>query len=206
MAAFTTLFLFAALVRQGSAQGSWVVTFEDEFLGTELNTSSWTASNYSSVVSQYDGHDALFVADMVSVNNGILSITTAWAPQEFNGVHYNMTSGWIDTQQKVNQSRGRFEASVKMPNAGAVGAWPAWCVPMLAGFISLRNTRAVAILFSPWFLWCRWLLPEGQCWPISGEIDIVEYWVGQGHNQHSRTENPAQMSSSYQWVVYALMP
>jgi beta-glucanase (GH16 family) len=46
---------------------------------------------------------------------------------------------------------------------------------------------------------CRWLLPEGQCWPISGEIDIVEYWVGQGHNQHSRAENPAQMSSSYHY-------
>jgi hypothetical protein len=42
-------------------------------------------------------------------------------------------------------------------------------------------------------------LPEGQCWPIGTEIDIVEYYVGEGHYQHSRTENPAQMSSSYHY-------
>jgi len=147
-----------------------VVSFEDTFDGSELNTSSWTASNYSSVVSQYDGHDALFIADRVTVSNGNLVLTTVWDPQEFNGVHYNMTSGWIDSQQKRNQTKGRFEASMKMPSSNATGSWPAW-----------------------------WLLPEGECWPVSGEVDIVEWYAGEGHFQHSRTDNPAQMSSSYHY-------
>jgi len=125
--------------------GQWVLTFEDDFAGDALNTSSWTVSNYSSVISEYDGHDALFIADRVSVFGGSLHIDTVYAPGTvFNGVAYNMTSGWIDSQHKVNQTKGRFEASIKMPNPNATGSWPAW-----------------------------WLLPEGECWPVSGEIDIV---------------------------------
>jgi hypothetical protein len=103
--------LLYVVLAYSSARGTWVVSFQDEFDGDELNASSWTASNYSSVVSQYDGHDALFIADRVAVGGGVLSISTVWEPQEFNGIHYNLTSGWIDTEQKVNQSRGRFEVS-----------------------------------------------------------------------------------------------
>ena len=141
----TLLVTFAVAVNSACSapralsQGSWVITFEDDFLGTTLNESSWTASNYSSIVSQYDGHDALFIADRVTVGNGKLSISTVFEPTTFNNVNYNFTSGWIDGQQKRNQTLGRFEASMKMPNNGAVGAWPAW-----------------------------WLLPEKTCWPISG--------------------------------------
>ncbi len=62
----------------------------------------------------------------MAVANGSLIITTVHEQTEFQGVLYNFTSGWIDSQQKVNQTRGRFEASIKMPNAGATGAWPAW--------------------------------------------------------------------------------
>ena len=102
------------------------------------------------------------------MGGGLLTITTAWDPRSLNGVSYNFTSGWVDSQQKRNQTRGRFEASVRMPSANATGAWPAW-----------------------------WLLPERTCWPVGTEIDIVEYYVGEGHFQHSRTDNPAQMSSSY---------
>lgn len=106
-------------------------------------------NNYSSVVSQYDGHDALFVADRVAVANGSLVITTVLEPSTFNGVHYNFTSGWIDSQGKVEQLYGRFEASARMPDAHAYGAWPAW-----------------------------WLLPVNACWPIGGEVRAAGQGAG----------------------------
>jgi len=122
--------------------GSWRTVFEDHFDGDALNASSWTVSNWSQVISQYDGHDALFVADRVRVGGGHLAIDTVLETHVFDGVTYNMTSGWVDSQHKVNMTKGRFEASLKMPDSGAQGAWPAF-----------------------------WLLPEGACWPELGEID-----------------------------------
>ena len=160
----------AAAEAAEAAAGDWVVSFEDDFNGDALNESSWTASNFSSVVSQYDGHDALFIADRVAVRGGNLVITTAWDPHTFDGVTYNMTSGWVDSKGKRNQTGGRFEASIKMPSNESVGSWPAW-----------------------------WLLPETTCWPVGGEVDVVEWYAGEGHFQHSRTDNPAQMSSSYHY-------
>lgn len=156
--------------RSLQSAGQWVLTFEEDFNGDALNETIWNVSNYSSIISQYDGHDALFVADRVAVSNGTLVITTVLDPQTFNGVHYNMTSGWIDTQGKVSQQYGRFEASMKMPVAGAQGAWPAW-----------------------------WLLPEGLCWPIGGEVDIIEWWGGEGHFQHNNPANPISMASTYHY-------
>ena len=153
-----------------AAPGEWVVAFEDHFEGDALNSSNWTPSNFSAVVSQYDGHDALFIADRVSVGGGLLTLTTVWDPRSLDGVSYNFTSAWVDSQHKRNMTRGRFEASMRMPSANATGAWPAW-----------------------------WLLPEGSCWPVGTEIDIIEYYVGEGHFQHSRTDNPAQMSSSFHY-------
>ena len=64
----------------------WVLTFEDDFSGNTLNESSWTISNYSSIISQYDGHDALFVTEAITVRDGSLQITTTYNPQVFNGV------------------------------------------------------------------------------------------------------------------------
>ena len=56
--------------------GTWRTVFEDHFDGDALNTSSWTISNWSQVISQYDGHDALFTADRVRVGGGHLAIAT----------------------------------------------------------------------------------------------------------------------------------
>ncbi len=156
-----------------SSPSSWTLAFEDHFNGDKLNDSSWTASDRVQVISKYDGHDALFLAERVNVAGGYLAITTVHEPAELDGDRYNFTSGWIDSKQKVNQSltvATRWEASIMMADAAANGAWPAW-----------------------------WLLPEGACWPVSGEVDIVEIWLGQGHYQHSHIGQPVAMASTYHY-------
>lgn len=159
------------------ADGSWVLTFEDNFEGDTINTSKWTVAHNDTVKSQYDGHDAWFVADAVAVSSGHLSITAWLEPQTHGGVNYNMSSGWIDSQQKFNQTNGRFEASMKMPDRYAMGAWPAW-----------------------------WLLPEGLSWPVGGEVDIIEWYGGDnGHFQHSAPGNPSSMASTYHYGYSAGM-
>ena len=130
------------------APGTWEVVFEDDFSGTALNTSTWTPSNYSSIVSQYDGHAAMFIADRVAVANGSLVITTAYDPRTLDGVSYNFTSGWVDSQHKRNMTRGRFEASMRMPVANATGAWPAWW--LLPEGVSGEG-RAGACALLPWY-------------------------------------------------------
>ena len=56
------------------------------------------------MISEYDGHDALFIAERISVGGGHLHIDTVLEKNEFEGVTYNMTSGWIDSKQKVRGS------------------------------------------------------------------------------------------------------
>lgn len=159
----------AVLLTVTSQGGQWVLTFEDDFPGSTLNTSNWTPKNYST----QDGGLAIFVPDMVSVANGNLVLTTALVPGGgvFNGVPFNFTSGWVDSQNKWWQRNGRFEASVKLPVNNASCAWPAW-----------------------------WLLPnpEAACWPIGGELDIFEGYAG-GHYQHNDPKNPYSIASTYHW-------
>jgi hypothetical protein len=75
----------------GLVSAEWVLTFEDDFSGDSVNTSSWTVSDHDATKSRYDGHDALFVSGAVSVSGGNLVITTTYAPDTvFDGFTYNM--------------------------------------------------------------------------------------------------------------------
>jgi hypothetical protein len=81
----------AAKPASAALAGSWQIAFEDDFSGASLNTSNWTPSNYSSIVSQYDGHAAMFIADRVTVADGALVLTTMYDPRTLDGVSYNFT-------------------------------------------------------------------------------------------------------------------
>ena len=155
--------VFTLLSLAATVQADWVITFEDDFSGSTLNASSWTVANRDPTKSQYDGHDAMFVADNVAVSDGNLIITTYYAPNStLNGVTYNMLSGWIDTEQKRNQTllgqSTRFEASIKMPNANATGAWPAWWL-LPEGLVGNDRHGARRTVFN---LYCALIHSAGQ--------------------------------------------
>lgn len=66
---------------------------------------------------------------------------------------YNFTSGWIETQGKQETQFGRWEIRAQLPDPEARGIWPAhWLMP--------RFERG-----SP---------SDWNCWPVGGEIDIME--------------------------------
>eukprot|EP00729_Bicosta_minor_P007975 gene7975-24287_t len=128
----------------------WKVTFNDEFDGSSLNKANWVAYNN---VTHGPTEKQLYLAKNVRVENGNLVIQTIKdAVHDSDGILYNFSSGWVESQHLQYQAYGRFEVRAKLPPpaVGAVGKWPvAWPA--------------------------HWLMPESNiCWPKGGEIDIME--------------------------------
>jgi beta-glucanase (GH16 family) len=130
----------------------WHITFHEEFTGTQLNSSNWIAlDNKTHGTTEKE----LYLANNVRVENGTLILTT----KEQKAIHsatqqrYNFTSGWVESKHKRSQKYGRFEVRAKLPSpdVGMPGQWPsAWPA--------------------------HWLMPDDSsiCWPVGGEIDIME--------------------------------
>lgn len=129
---------------------NWMITFNDNF--DVFNTSRWTVRNN---MTHGPAEKQLYLANNVNVENGNLIITTKKEIVQsgrFNNTLYNYTSGWVDSKSKMFQKYGRFEVRAKLPSpsVGRDGKWPnAWPA--------------------------HWLMPESEiCWPMGGEIDIME--------------------------------
>jgi len=137
-------------------ENEWEITWQDEFEGNSLNSAYWnfeTGNGYgendgwgNDELQYYTGYK-----QNLSVSKGALSITAI--KENYNG--FNYTSARIQTQNKFSQTKGKFEARIKLPVGQ--GYWPAfWLLP--------QNS------------------PYGE-WPATGEIDILEskgsqpYWV-----------------------------
>ena len=91
------------------------VTFDDEFIGSTLNTQRWNVK-YSSGRSELQ----YYAPDAFSLSGGVLRITAEPRPQH----GYPYTSGIITTQGRFAQQYGFFEIRAKVP-AGQ-GLWPAF--------------------------------------------------------------------------------
>ena len=131
------------------------VTFEDLFEGPALND-YWTVA-HNLTHGSYEKQ--LYIKDDVWVENGNLVVRTRKnRARSSNGTFYDFTSGWIEGSGKIFQQYGRFEVNASLPSAsaGRAGMWPiAWPA--------------------------AWLMPEPStskppnvCWPVGGEIDIME--------------------------------
>lgn len=97
----------------------WQLFFDDEFNGTSLNTTNWTALNRQD---SYNNEKQYYLPSQVTVANGNLQITAT--NQSIANKAYR--SGLITSNALFGQ--GRFEARIDLPTTQ--GMWPAfWMNP-----------------------------------------------------------------------------
>lgn len=133
--------------------GVWTCTFDDEFSGTALDTTKWTAIR----TADYGFHSGAecFVdnARNVSVSGGHLSLTARKQAAPFtcndpSGSYTTQyTSGSVTGLGKFAQTYGRFSVRARFPATTIAG---------------LQSSL--------------WMWPQNprSSWPTSGEIDIAE--------------------------------
>ncbi|HLP82834.1 MAG TPA: glycoside hydrolase family 16 protein [Phycisphaerales bacterium] len=99
----------------------WNLAWEEEFLGSSLNTSSWTPENRAW---PHNDERQYYSPSAISVSNGRGIITSTNVPQ--GGRLY--TSGRMDTNGKREFLFGKFEMRARLPRTQ--GIWPAfWLLP-----------------------------------------------------------------------------
>ena len=106
------------------------------------------------------------------MSNGCLVLRTEHRDVQYGSKEYKFVSGWVDTSGKVSQTFGKYVVRAKLPNPDAYGIWPA-----------------------------HWLMPEPNqwnCWPIGGEIDIMEATGGEQNNTVYGTYHWGQNATSQQ--------
>lgn len=106
----------------------WTLTFDDEFDGTALDGSKWTATRAPANVQEHPLQ--YYRPEDVSVGQGILTIRTE--QQSYQGFAY--TSGEISSLNKFAQLYGRYEVRCRFPQTRGVwsaayllpasGVWP----------------------------------------------------------------------------------
>lgn len=140
------------------------VVMEENFDGTELDTSLWSydiGDGSSQGLSGWGNNELQYYTDRpenVKVEDGILNITARKEAYE----EASYTSGRILTKLNFDQKYGRFEARMKLP--WGQGLWPAF-----------------------------WLLGadiDEVGWPQTGEIDIMEYRGQEPARIHGSVHGP----------------
>lgn len=162
---------------------AWRCAFVDNFDGTRLNTAKWKVVTSNDAA--YGGRTDCFVNSPknISVSWGALRLTTRKAAAPFacgqgsNRYTAGGTSGMVSTMGHFFTTYGRFEMRAK---------WP---------YTTQRGLQAAF-----------WLWPEGasgMAWPISGELDIAE-WYSQYPDRaipylHTATSwlNPSRATNNY---------
>ena len=100
---------------------TWTLSFEDDFNGPAINTSTWVVADK---MTHGDQEWQLYEASNVYQAGGNLVVRTKIAPTHApNNRLYNFTSGWVDSKSKWAQTYGRFVARIKLPNPLS-GVWP----------------------------------------------------------------------------------
>lgn len=161
--------------------GKWALSWSDEFEGTVLDTSKWSANWLGApgaITPPVNSSEfACYDPAQVSIVNGELHLTAIANPATVGGKTYPYRSGLIQSNGKFNQAYGCFESRIWLP-AGA-GLWPAF-----------------------------WT--DGQHWPADGEIDVLEaYGTDESCSFHYHYSgggpggNATVVGSTTGWHTYA---
>ena len=135
----------------------WRCTFVDEFNGTSINAGKWQPLTTAN--SNLHGGGDCWVADSdnISVGDGTLRLTSrredsAFTCTKATGETYDaqISSGSVSTYGKFAQTYGRFDIRARFPEVTLPGSQGAlWMTPA-------KNLYGL--------------------WPLSGEIDIAEFY------------------------------
>jgi len=152
-----SFFLVLSVISMTASATTWKLVFEDNFEGTTINTTNWNVYN---MTTHGPTELELYMADDVYMQDGKLILRTRCRSISHGNTLYNFTSGMVDSINKVYFTYGRFEVRAQLPNnVMAAGIWPAhWLMPQPSTSV-----------------------PPNVCWPVGGEIDIMER-VGGAYN------------------------
>lgn len=168
---------------KSNAAPIWNLAWSDEFDGTSLNTTNWTAE-IGTGSGGWGNNELQYYTNRtqnLQVTGGNLVITAQ--KENYGGMNY--TSARIKTQGLKNFTYGKIEARIKLPSGQ--GLWPAF-----------------------WMLGAN---IDSISWPKSGEIDIMErvnnnasvngtvHWDANGHAEFGRVSGNLDFSQYHTYSV-----
>ena len=101
----------------------WDVTFNDEFNGTEIDSTKWSTFEEGS-----GGTISMQWRDNAFVQDGKLNLIVKKEEKTFNGKTVQYTQGGISTKGKFDQVCGLFTASMKIPKTPSLNS-AFWLLP-----------------------------------------------------------------------------
>ncbi len=111
---------------QTAPTNGWQLVWTDEFEGSALNTTKWTATN---AAGNTNNELQYYSPANVTVSGGEMVIKA----EQRNLGGRNYVSGLVKTAGKYTQQYGRFESRMKLPKTK--GIWPAfWMLPASGGW------------------------------------------------------------------------
>lgn len=128
--------------------GDWVMTFDDEFNGSAVDTNRWNVfgQNWYDKVSHYSRDNVILGSGLARLRyekkRGWHNDDPAfkpWGPTAVGG-QTDYATGFLDTAGKWTQKYGYFESRMKLPPAP--GMWPAfWMMPDRGSSVSPAGLR-----------------------------------------------------------------
>ncbi len=106
--------------------GSWHMTFNDEFNGTTLDTSKWDTNYVNNPCRNADVSSQVFKPTDVTLSNGLAHLTARKEPNTCGGTQFAYTSGLIQNHKSFSQKYGYFEMRAKIPGPSqgfGIGFW-----------------------------------------------------------------------------------